>query len=70
VGCAEGRDPLARIHDDPDHSAQEQREILVGQSARGELLLVFFTERGDVTRIFSARRPTKLERNDYEESIP
>jgi uncharacterized DUF497 family protein len=24
------RDPLARIHDDPDHSASEHREIIVG----------------------------------------
>jgi uncharacterized protein len=62
-------DPLARIHDDPDHSAREEREIIIGHSARGQLLLVFFTERGEAIRIFSARRPTKLERNDYEEGI-
>ena len=62
-------DPFARIHDDPDHSAQENREIIVGRSARGDLLLVFFTERGEAVRLFSARRPTKLERHDYEEGI-
>ena len=62
-------DPLARIHDDPDHSAQEEREVIVGHSARGEMLLVFFTERGEAVRIFSARRATKLEQHDYEEGI-
>ena len=62
-------DPVARIHDDPDHSAEEEREVIVGHSTRGQLLLVFFTEGGEVIRIFSARRPTKLERNDYEEGI-
>jgi uncharacterized DUF497 family protein len=62
-------DPSARIHDDPDHSVGERREIIVGHSARGRLLLVFFTERADFIRIFSARRPTSHERNDYEEGI-
>jgi uncharacterized DUF497 family protein len=61
--------PLARIHNDPDHAAREDREIIVGHSDRGQLLLVFFTERGEAIRIFSARRASKLERNDYEEGI-
>ena len=62
-------DPGARIHDDPDHSGGEQREVIVGHSARGRLLLVFFTERVDSIRIFSARQATTHERNDYEEGI-
>ena len=62
-------DGTARIHDDPDNSPEERREIIVGHSARGRLLLVFFTERGESVRIFSARRPTKSERNDFEEGI-
>ena len=32
------RDPLARIFDDEDHSIEEQREIIIGQSAKGRLL--------------------------------
>jgi uncharacterized protein len=60
-------DPLARIHDDPDHSAGEYREIIVGRSAPGQLLLVCFTERGDVVRIINARHPDAGERHDYEE---
>ena len=39
-------DPLARIHDDPDHSESEAREIIIGRSGSGCLLLVSFTERG------------------------
>ena len=33
-------DPLARIHDDPEHSDEEHREIIVGHSVAGRLLLV------------------------------
>ena len=61
-------DPLARIFDDPDHSAGEAREIIVGHSARQRLLLVSFTERGGKVRIISARAATKRERKDYEEN--
>jgi len=62
-------DPLARIHDDPDHSLGEQREMIVGHSSRGSLLLVSFTERGDAVRIISARSTTPNERYDYEKGI-
>jgi len=61
-------DPLARIHDDPLHSERERREIIVGHSTRGRLLLVYFTERPGVIRLISARRATRLERQDYEEA--
>jgi len=62
-------DPLARIFDDPEHSAEERREIIVGHSILSRLLLVCFTEReGGVIRILSAREATKKERQDYEEN--
>ncbi len=32
-------DPLARILDDPDHSADESREIILGRSTRQRLLI-------------------------------
>jgi uncharacterized DUF497 family protein len=63
-------DPLARIFDDEDHSSnEEQREIIIGHSTQQRLLLVCFTARGTAIRLFSARRATKKERQDYEESI-
>jgi uncharacterized DUF497 family protein len=60
-------DPLARIHDDPEHSTGETREIITGYSSAGRLLLVCFTERGDEIRIINARKPDKDERRTHEE---
>jgi hypothetical protein len=62
------RDPLGRIHADPHHSDAEPREILIGHSSRGRLLLVAFTDRRGTIRVISARRATPGERRDYEES--
>ncbi len=62
-------DPLARIFDDEAHSRNEKREILIGHSASGRLLLVCFTESPDVIRIYSARPATPRERKDYEENV-
>ncbi|MBK7931087.1 MAG: BrnT family toxin [Bryobacterales bacterium] len=63
-------DSLARIFADEDHSADERREIIVGQSQAKRLLLVSFTEpdQGRI-RIISARRATRRERRDYEEYL-
>lgn len=38
-------DPLARIFEDESYSQSEAREIIIGHSAAGRLLLVSFTER-------------------------
>lgn len=62
-------DPLARIFDDEDHSVEEQREIIVGHSAKERLLVVCFTAQGESVRIFSARKATRRERKEYEENI-
>jgi len=60
-------DPLASIHDDPDHSTPEDpRELIVGHSTSGRFLIVSFTERANSVRIISARRGTRRERQDYE----
>lgn len=68
-GSAVFRDELAWIFDDEAHSAQEQREIIIGHSTRHRLLLVCFTEKAEnVVRIISARLATKREREDYEEN--
>jgi uncharacterized DUF497 family protein len=62
------RDPLARIHADPDHSASEVREIIVGHSTSAKFLVVSFTYRGGNIRLISARPATRRERRDYEEA--
>ena len=62
-------DPLARIFDDPDHSSEERREIIIGFSAKPRLLVVGFTERSGRVRLIHARRTTKAERKRHEESI-
>jgi len=61
-------DRLAAIFDDPDHSDEEPREIIVGHSEGGRLLVVSFVQRGDRVRIISAREATRREQLDYEES--
>jgi uncharacterized protein len=61
-------DPLAAIFPDPDHSTDEDREILVGYSEQGRLLVVSFTERPPNLRIISARVATPTERRNHEEN--
>lgn len=61
-------DPLANIFDDPDHSAHEQRELIIGHSAGQRLLVISFTDRGRRTRIIGAREATARERRDYEQN--
>ena len=62
-------DPFARIFPDEEHSAEEFREIIIGYSARRQLVLVNFTGSDDRVRIFSARKATRRERKDYEENV-
>ena len=61
-------DPLGRMIEDPHHSQTEGRFVLLGHSVRRRLLVVVFTERGDAIRLIGARKATRRERKDYEES--
>lgn len=61
-------DPLAKIFDDPIHSATERREIIIGHSSRRHLLIVCFVERDENVRVISARRATRREQMSYEEN--
>jgi uncharacterized protein len=61
-------DPLSRTIADPVHSDEEDRFITLGESHRGRLLVVVFTDRGNKIRIISARVATRRERKDYEEN--
>jgi len=60
-------DPLYVDFYDPDHSYDEYRYIIVGQSQKGRLLIVSYTERVNVIRLISAREVTRGERKTYEE---
>jgi uncharacterized protein len=60
-------DERARLLDDPDHSVDEERFILLGLSTRLRVLVVVhaYWEAAEVIRIISARRATRRERAQY-----
>lgn len=60
------RDPLATPFYDPDHSDDEERFLVVGESVSRRLLIVSFTDRSSAVRIISARLATQSERRSYE----
>jgi uncharacterized DUF497 family protein len=60
-------DPLYIDFYDPDHSIDEQRYLIVGESNKGRLLIVSYTERKDSIRLISARLVTRTEREAYEQ---
>jgi uncharacterized DUF497 family protein len=61
-------DEQALLLDDPDHSAADDRFILLGLSATFRVVLVVHTyrESDDTIRIISARKATKGEPQQYE----
>ncbi|MGI8884063.1 MAG: BrnT family toxin [Pyrinomonadaceae bacterium] len=62
-------DLSAKMFFDDEHSVDEKREFIVGYSIMNRLLVVYFTERKNrKLRIISARKPTNIEREDYEEN--
>jgi uncharacterized protein len=61
-------DPLSDTYNDPDHSWQERRFIIIGTSAQGRLLFVAHTDDGEIVRLISAREATRKERKFYEEN--
>jgi uncharacterized DUF497 family protein len=62
-------DDFFLVFADPDHSTDERRFIIMGQSKSGRLLVVAYTERSDTIRIISAREATRQERKTYAEEI-
>ena len=60
-------DAGARIIDDPDHSDEEDRFIILGISQRLRLLIVChcYRKNDEVIRIISARKATKNEASNY-----
>jgi uncharacterized protein len=60
-------DERARLIDDPDHSEDEERFLLLGLSSSLRLLVVAHCYRagGNVIRIISARKANEDEQLDY-----
>jgi hypothetical protein len=63
-------DPLSIEIPDPEHSLDEERFVLIGRGARGRLLVVVHTERGDRIRLISARRATRREARTHASPDP
>lgn len=61
-------DEFALIIDDPEHSVEEDRFIILGFSAQAKLLVVChcYRQADMVIRIISARKATKNESKFYE----
>jgi uncharacterized DUF497 family protein len=60
-------DENAKLIDDPDHSDEEDRFVLLGLSSSLRLLVVChcYRSEGNVIRIISARKAEGRERNSY-----
>lgn len=61
-------DPLFVTYYSSQHSTQEDRYVIIGQSSRHRLLAVAYVEQARRIRIISARRVTPRERRSYEEA--
>lgn len=62
-------DDDALLRDDPDHSEDEDRFILLGMSNIANMLVVChcYRENDEIIRIISARKATKHETKQYNE---
>lgn len=60
-------DPYFVVLTDDNHSFDELRYWIIGESIQNRILLVVYTERNDMTWIISARQATKQEKEVYEE---
>lgn len=62
-------DEMALVRDDPDHSQDEERFIILGMSNKAKLLVVChcYRDSDTVIRIISARKATTTECKQYYE---
>ena len=58
------RDPMAYTIEDPD-CLSEQRFVTVGVDALGRVLVLVHTQRGERTRLISARKASRGEVDRY-----
>ena len=63
------KDTFSLTIDDPLHSQDENRLILLGMSYKNRLIVVIHTERDNIIRIISARKASKKERILYESDV-
>ena len=56
------------VLDDPKHSLVEKRWAAFGRTEAGRLLVVIFTERGNLLRVISTRDMNRKEMKFYEEN--
>jgi len=61
------QDPLSLTFPDPRHSWGEIRNLHIGLSAEGRLLIVVYVEKRATIRLISSREATREERRLYEE---
>lgn len=64
-------DDYAILFDDPEHSAEEERFLIIGLAENTGICIVSHCYRGsaDIIRIISARRATKTEKSIYQENL-
>jgi len=60
-------DPLLLTFPDFEHSNGEQRQLSIGLSAQGRVLIVVHTDRSKNIRLISGRKATPSERRIYEQ---
>jgi uncharacterized protein len=60
---------MGLIFEDPLHSTDEDRFVIIGESTRQRVLVVVHTEQENTIRIISARVATTRERQTYEEGV-
>jgi len=65
TACQAFFDPFLKVTTAGELS-REPREAIMGLTMKWQLLVVVFVERGEVFRLISARRATRVERNLYE----
>lgn len=60
-------DEEALLRDDPEHSDEEDRFVLLGMSTMANILIVChcYRESDEIIRIISARKATKMETKQY-----
>ena len=64
-------DDLAIVFDDPDHSVDEDRFLIIGMTKSSKVCIVShcYRDNDNIIRIISAREATKREKNFYEEGV-